>query len=358
MPPRWHNFDRLRVLATVGVISLHCGLLITTVLATERPDIVSAFNVGNAADSVGRFAVNCFFMISGALLLAPERSFRLWPQFRRVAIPLAVWVVIYLVANLALDARGQRQVGDGLKDVELSAPGNLIRSLVGLPPVYHLWFVYVLLAIYLLVPLLRAITDRPEPQRRQLLLWLLTLWAATLVLAWGKHYWDGFPVPYYESIRLLPPTYLGIFVLGYVIHHYKPAVPRWLFAAGAVAGLAWTFVGTWLAARSGAEDWMWSLDNVNPPVLLFSVGVFGWFATRDSSPGRLGGLTARLSALSFRVYLLHVLVLHLLFHLTPLRSMVRSDPVTLMVVLLVGTVLISTLLAWAIDLVRPIRRYV
>ncbi|MCW2752454.1 MAG: Surface polysaccharide O-acyltransferase, integral rane enzyme, partial [Aeromicrobium sp.] len=76
-PVRVYYFDYLRVWATVGVVTLHSAWLI--ILARQDPKIhvISQFNVANIYDSMGRFAVSCFFMISGALLLDPGHRFRL-----------------------------------------------------------------------------------------------------------------------------------------------------------------------------------------------------------------------------------------------------------------------------------------
>src|SRR5690606_11654973 len=129
---------------------------------------------------VGRFAVDCFFLTSGALLLDPARRFRLGPQLRRVAWPTLTWIVVYLAANVALNAAGLIGVQKGLRDPAAMSTEEIVRALLAGPAVYHLWFVYVLLAIYLVVPLLRPITELPEPDRRRLLSWLLTLWLVTI----------------------------------------------------------------------------------------------------------------------------------------------------------------------------------
>ncbi|MCR4514851.1 hypothetical protein [Aeromicrobium sp. 50.2.37] len=72
---RVHSFDRLRVLATIGVVVLHGGAGVIGPRAGEQTAFFSDVDAANVYDSVGRLAVSCFFMISAPLLLAPERSF-------------------------------------------------------------------------------------------------------------------------------------------------------------------------------------------------------------------------------------------------------------------------------------------
>lgn len=359
---RRHELDHLRVLSTLGVILLHTGALVVVAQRDSAPDLVSAFNVGNLADSAGRFAVNCFFMTSGALLLDPVRRFVLRPQFLRVALPTLTWIVVYALANILLNAQGRRGVGGTLKDPLGLEPTELVRALLGGPAVYHLWFVYGLLGIYLTVPLWRALTDRPEPQRRRLLLLFLALWAvADLVPRWGTFLLgDRFPVIYPMPLSAFPAGYVGLFVLGFVLSHYRDRIRvaplAWVLLA--VLGLTWTFVATWLAARDRDPNVFAAYDNLNPPVLLFSIAVFALFAGREWGPGPAWPLVLRFSELSFRVYLVHALVLHTLRVTTDLGTLVVDEPAIGVPAIYLVTVAISVLIAWLLDLVRPLRRWV
>lgn len=359
---RRHELDHLRVLATFAVILLHTGAIVVVVWRDSAPELVSAFNVGNLADSLGRFAVNCFFMTSGALLLDPVRRFVLRPQFLRVALPTLTWIVIYGLANALLREDGARGVNGTLTDPgELGLTG-LVRALLSGPAAYHLWFVYVLLGIYLTVPLLRALTDRPEPQRRQLLTWFLVLWlVADLLPRWGAWFLgDRFPALYPSPFAALPTGYVGLFVLGFVISHYRDRlrVPYLAWLALAVAGLGWTFVAVWQAASHGDPDVFAAYDNLKPPVLMYSIGVFALFATRSWGPGPAWPAVRRLSELSFRIYLVHALVLHTLRVTTDLGPLVEDRPIVGLPVIYVATVVISVGVSWALDLVKPLRRWI
>lgn len=358
---RRYELDHLRVLSTLGVILLHTGAIVVVAQRNSLPDFASAFNVGNLADSAGRFAVNCFFMTSGALLLDPVRRFVLRPQFLRVALPTLTWIVVYAIANIVLNDRGWRGVGGTLRDPLSLDPAELVRALLGGPAVYHLWFVYGLLGIYLTVPLWRALTDRPEPQRRHLLLLFLGLWAvADLVPRWGTFLLgDRFPVIYPMPLSAFPAGYVGLFVLGFVLSHYRDRIkvaPAAWVVVGAV-GLTWTFVATWLAARAGDPDVFAAYDNLNPPVLLFSVAVFAFFAGRERGPGPAWPLVSRFSELSFRIYLVHALVLHTLRVATDLGTLVDDQPALGVPLIFVATVVISTVIAWVLDLVPALRRW-
>ncbi|GAA3546936.1 hypothetical protein AFL01nite_28700 [Aeromicrobium flavum] len=359
---RRHELDHLRVVATLGVILLHTGAAVAVAWKASDPDLFSNFNVGNLADAGGRFAVNCFFMTSGALLLDPVRRFVLRPQFLRVAVAALTWIVIYSVANIALNERDLPGVGGRLSDPLGMPPEEFARALLSGPAVYHLWFVYALLGVYLVVPLLRAVTDRPEPQRARLVAWILALWLiADLLPRWGRFLWpDEFPVIYALPFEPLPTGYVGFFVLGFALSHYRDRirVPSVVWILAALAGLAWCFLEVWHAARSGDPDVFAAYGNFNPPVVLYSVAVFGFFATRHRGPGPVWPLVRRLSELSFRVYLVHALVLHTLRAATDLGPLIEDRPAVGLPAVYLATVVISVAVAWLLDLVRPLRRWV
>lgn len=360
-PGRRYELDHLRVVATFGVILLHTGASVLVLYRNTSPDLLSNFNVGNLADSLGRFAVNGFFMASGALLLDPVRRFALKPQFLRVALPTLTWIVIYGVANVLMSEHGLPGVGGTVQEPTQGSVGDLARNLLSGPAVYHLWFVYALLGIYLIVPLLRAITNQPEPDRRRLIVWFLVLWlVANAVVAWKVFFLADGPLIYSLPLQPLPIGYVGLFMLGFALTHYRDRlrVPSTVWVLLAVVGFTWMFVSVWHGARDGDPTYLAAYGNFNPPVLLYSVGVFAWFATRERGPGPVWPLVKRLSELSFRIYLLHVLVLHLLRYGTPLGPLMEDQPAIGLPVIYASTVVIASLAAWAIDFIRPIRRYI
>lgn len=361
---RHHELDHLRVLATFGVILLHVGAIVVVIWRDSTPDLVSQFNVGNVADAAGRFAVNCFFMTSGALLLDPVRRFVVRPQFLRVALPTLTWIVIYGIANVLLNQQDLIGVRGALRDLQgYDSPGAFVRALLADPAAYHLWFVYVLLGIYLVVPLLRAITNQPEPARLRLLSWFLVLWFAfdLVVRRWNPFFLREDAVSVHGlSLETFPTGYVGVFVLGYVLFHYRDRirVPGAAWLALAAVGVTWTFIAVWRAAEAGDPDLFRAYGNLYPPVLMYSVGVFAFFATKPRSPGPAWPLVRRLSELSFRIYLVHVLVMHSLRFTTDLGTLVAERPVAGLPLLYVLTVGISVLIAWSLDQVKPLRRWI
>lgn len=359
---RVYYFDYLRVWATVGVVLLHSSAAIYTATSKhDGVDYVSRFSLAALTDSAGRFGVGCFFMVSGALLLAAEHRFRLGRQLARVAVPLLVWSVVYLVANAGFDRAGKPKVYGS--NHEPQSLVSAVKSVFVGPVAYHLWFVYALVGIYLVVPLLRPLTALPDPRRKRLLEYALALWFVfSIVIPTAYRIAPGHLHLYAGAFPTVPVGYLGTFLLGYYLHRYGVrfrgrTVPPWVLATAAAAGLLLTALGAVLeqVLRSGSD---WPLDNLTPQVTLLAASVFLLARGRFDRPGRRYPLVALFSRLSYRIYLIHALVLHYLREISPLRGWYYDRPELSIVTMTVLTLAITFVIAWLIDQIRPVRNYV
>jgi surface polysaccharide O-acyltransferase-like enzyme len=142
------------------------------VLSTERPDAgldtirivaclmvvtINTCSVGfaqfgphwqtvNIYDSLSRPSVPLFFMVSGALI-APkiDNLSKVLKRVAKVGIPLVIWSAIYLVWFWVTAPNGMTDFRDR----------NAV-PIFGGPVTPHLWFLYTLIAIYLVVPMLQS----------------------------------------------------------------------------------------------------------------------------------------------------------------------------------------------------------
>lgn len=135
-------FDVLRVLAIFAVIILHVAAYIF-----NNANIASfTWQIGNFWDSLVRWGVPLFVMISGALFLDPKREItfnKLYSKnISRILFILILWSVFYASISFFY---GEHK-------------GDIIRLFVNIVlGHFHLWFLYMLLGLYMLVPLLRPI---------------------------------------------------------------------------------------------------------------------------------------------------------------------------------------------------------
>jgi surface polysaccharide O-acyltransferase-like enzyme len=358
---RVYYFDYLRTWATIGVVLLHSSSAIYSATSRHHVDYFSRFTFAAITDSLGRFGVGCFFMVSGALLLAAEHRFRLGRQLARVGLPLLVWSAVYLAANAALDHAGRPTVAGSNQE-----PQHLASALQAIfigPVAYHLWFVYVLVGIYLAVPLLRPVAALPDPIRKRLLEYALALWFVfTLAIPAAYNIAPGHMHLYSGVFPTAPVGYLGTFVLGFYLHRYgirfrgRP-LPAWVVTGAALTGFALTALGVVLeqVLRSGSD---WAFDNLTPQVTLFAASVFLLARDRFDRRGRHYPFIALFSRLSYRVYLVHALVLHYLRAVSPLHGWYQHRPEVSIVTMTVVALVIAFVIAWLIDRISVIRNYV
>ncbi len=353
---RIYYFDYLRVVASVGVIVLHTAALILNARRKLDVDLVSMFNVANGYDSLMRFPVNCFLMIAGVLMFAPQRRFRLGHQLRRIGIPFLSWSIVYAIAN-HLFVRRDQAIITGSYDGQgplLSAVTDFFTG----PLAYHLWFVYFLLGIYLVAPLLRPLMALPDDQSARLLRYALSLWLVfTVLLPTIGHVWPDAKPLYYASFPNFPTEYLGLPLLGYYLHITPFHIPRQWLLGGFLLGAGMTFAITYLE-QTQRDRSLWAFANLSPGVVLSSACVFLLAKATFTSKGRNYRWIALYSRLSFRIYLLYALVLHYVRTLSPLSDWYREQPILGIPTVAITTVVVTFAIAWAIDLIRPVRTYV
>lgn len=353
---RVYYFDYLRVWATVGVVVLHSAALIVTVNRQHDVDLFSKFTVGDIYDSLGRFGVSCFFMISGALLLAPNHRFRLGRQTLRILVPLIVWSAVYALGNVYF-AKQRLVTVNGSNPRDDSLPEALKAYFTG-PLAYHLWFVYILVGIYLTVPLLRPITALAPEIRERLLRYALALWLVfTVAIPTIRHIWPSLIAPYAPAFPDFPTGYLGIVLLGFYLHHHAPTIPRWLLVIGAAAGAGSTALLVYLE-QTRRDGSLWPYDNLTPQVAVFAACVFLLAKSTLDRPGRMFPFISVFSRLSFRIYLAHALILHYLRSISPFKDWYAANPLISIPVLAAMTLAATFALAWSLDRIKPLRPYI
>ena len=135
--------DVLRVIACFSVIMIHSS-------AQYVVKDIGSFNfwVGNIFDGLARIGVPLFIMISGALMLDKNYQFstqKIIKHIIRMIVFFVFWSVLYcFIFNIVDSIIIKHESIDIIKII-----GSLIKGH------YHLWFVYLIIGLYLIVPLLR-----------------------------------------------------------------------------------------------------------------------------------------------------------------------------------------------------------
>ncbi len=188
--------DLCRVLAIFGVVLIHaCGA--AALYEFGKIPMISWLGA-NFLDSLVRCSVPLFVMLSGALLLksysTPITLIQIVRRISKVLIPLLTWNVAYLI-----------YVSHYSK-----MPLNLL-SMFSVAPMYHLWFVYMIIGIYILLPVFQAlfvlVRDRKDLQIYLFVIWFLITCIPT--------YWQ---VPLFTLLQQASLFgYGGYFLIGGIV---------------------------------------------------------------------------------------------------------------------------------------------
>ncbi|WP_028596581.1 acyltransferase [Paenibacillus assamensis] len=307
-PNRIIHIDILRILSIVAVIALHT----TADVLIRSTDFNSAsWWISNVLNSIARFAVPVFFMISGAMMLKVHvtsyRSFyikRILPLF----IPLLCWSIIYdLYTQFYI-----LQVQTGLWEYVTGFAYRFIteRNYV------HLWFLYAIIAIYMTVPLIsKLVKVCSEKDLRYFIIGWFSISVVYPFVAEIALRVTGQPIyiPIMNKIHLFS-GFLGYFVLGYYLFHYDlpQRVKHVLFNIG-VASFFITPIATYFVSQyKGSLDELF-YGNFSITTFFMAVAVYLYYQNKETSMNeklnhKIQAVIGSLSKASFSIYLIHLLV--------------------------------------------------
>lgn len=296
--------DYLRVIAIFSVVMLH-----TSGHNWTNPTISSfQWSVLNLFDGSSRWGVAIFVMISGALFLGREVPLKklLLRNILRIVFSLVFWSTIFAFVDYCF-----YHTTNTLQE--------MIRDII--TGHYHLWFLYMIIGLYLIIPILNVIVKNIKIAFYFVVLAfvfaiLIPQGNQVLNLFWGNA--SEIINECLSSLKLhLILGYSGYFVLGYIICHIdfgkKAEVLIYCFG---IAGLVLTVGATELfnsvfGIRTGIFYESMTLNNAMVSIAIF---VFSKRYLKKSFLIKNKDVMCLLSKCSFGVYLIHPFIIEGLDH--------------------------------------------
>ncbi|UTA69830.1 acyltransferase [Emticicia sp. 21SJ11W-3] len=306
-----HWVTNLRVMATLTVVLLHAagyGSLHVKKIPLTDWWICHIINV------FGRFAVPVFVMLSGYLLIVKyeELSSFIKKRFSRIFVPFLIWSLLYMIWSNFKGVPSERTpwaLGDFISKILAGNGGGS----------GHLWFVYMLLGIYAITPVISRWIKGTETSanpltKRTEILYFLVLWFTGNVVYTLLNKWFGIEIKF--ELRYFS-GFIGYFVLGYWLGNSGTILPKSL--------LILSFLASWVLTAYICYDVSWQAgiyvydytDYLSVPVMLMSVLMFLLFKQHYDKPFA-PGIMAELDMSSYGMYLVHALILRILsrqFHI-------------------------------------------
>ncbi|WP_449373485.1 acyltransferase [Arthrobacter psychrolactophilus] len=286
---RIEYFDVLRAIAIIAVVVLHTAASRWYTL----PPSSTSWQALNIYDSMVRFCVPIFFMISGALFLQPERNITVRSLMRKSIPRLLLAFVLWSGFYAAWHGFGPNGHG--------SIRNTLAQFVLGY---YHLWFIYAMIGLYLITPLLRKIVEV------RAIAWYFVALAGVFASIAPMLV----PVPVVaealDKAQLhLVLGYSMFFVLGHLLNTatLSRKALMWCLLSG-LAGIIVTAVGTaWLSMLQG-KNTVFFYQYLTPNVIAAAVAVFcaaKYWGEKHTLSFGWRRFIGPISAYSFGIYMVH-----------------------------------------------------
>lgn len=317
-------FDVVRLVAMFTVVCCHATDPFNFYPGPESDNIADIKFWGAAYGALLRPCVPLFVMLTGALLLPVKGE--AGPFYRkrigRVFWPFLLWSVIYnlfpwitglmgLPPEVILDFFPY--AGEEAARQSLAVSGGYIADIpFNFSPLdSHMWYIYLLIGLYLYLPIFSAWVERAS---RRAKLWFLAAWGVTLFMPyyreyvdpyiWGACSWNEFYMLYSFA------GFNGYLLLGHYLRHTDWSRLRTLCVGLPmfVVGFCVTFFGfrhVTAQADITPEQLEMFFYYCSPNVALMTIPVF--MAAKQVRVERewLRRLLANLTACGFGVYMIH-----------------------------------------------------
>ncbi len=317
--------DVLRVYALVAVVLNHCFGYYDTV----KWQGTVVYYIDIILNSVTRFNVPIFFMVSGALILNEEKNlsvaYTIRKRIKKIMIPFVVWYVIYIIIHCIY-------TGDNIL-YQIGAAVISVRGYAG-----HLWYMYCLIIMYLITPLIMCFIIQAKDEHIHL---LLTLWLIfSVIVPFVQHFFPILQLPEYVNLNLLG-GYWGYYILGYELSKRQIRFSKSFEII--LIGFTWAITAILYAYDKKYIDSASSYFHgfLSPNIVLFSISIFlllkKIYETKKLSD-KINKIIIHISKLSFGIYLVHFLVRNVV------KAYINNSGITP-----VGDLLISPVLVFGIS---------
>lgn len=191
-----YNIEIMRMIAFVMVIVIHVSNYFCRAYGTISS---GEYAYSLMINSLARVSVPCFFMMSGALLLGRcETMQKALKRAFRFLVVLLAWTAIYYLFNTFYTKQGCDW-----------------KLLLEKPAEAHLWYLYVMIPIYFVLPFLQVLCQGLNEKLERAFVILGSVWLLVV------HVMPYFKLDLYYDLPILGDrSYIYYLFLGYLLSKY------------------------------------------------------------------------------------------------------------------------------------------
>lgn len=320
----------LRILATLAVLLDHISLVAVGAFETTNTEKWLL----NSLVHVTHFAVPVFVMITGSLLLQPDKVIDykkvLTKYVWRMVVVLTVCGTTFAWIEIFFESKhfAMQQIFQALLNMLEGKSWN------------HMWYLYMLIGIYLIIPIIKTAVNYLDTKSLDLILLILLLFTSLLPAV--EHY-TGFRFGVKFPINSVYVFYL---LMGYRmttmdLSSWKPFIGAMLLIIMAYYGMGY------LIYLNGYGSLSWMNKYNSPLMVVYSVITFVVIKSlicplKKQNISKLGGAFSRDS---FGIYIFHMLWVNVIY------KVVKFNPIQTGLWSLVLVLVVVALLSWGATLV-------
>jgi len=292
--------DFIKSVAIILVIIIHSS----SPILYQYPAVnINNWDFANLYDSMSRMAVPLFLMTTGALLLNSKTeslSSFYKKRFFKVLLPLLIWSLVYILYKYFI-----------LKN-NLNILDHFLKSLLR-PEYYHLWYLYMIIGIYLFLPIFKIFVSHSNTnlQIYFILLWVLSVSVLPTIQKFTN----------YEVYDFIPMTYgyIGYVLLGYLLFNKSifQKISKKLFIFSILCTLICIGIiynGTYLLSQNSMQFNGYFYEDLTLTTIIVSIFSFitlKYIGLKITSP-TLILIIKHISKASLGIYLIHPIFLDIL----------------------------------------------
>ncbi len=286
--------DLIRSVAIFLVILLHLSI---EPVAVPTNMINLAWWSSDFFNSIARPCVPLFVMLTGYLLLQPSKvneplKVFFKKRWARIGLPFIFWGAVFLIWLVIFD--------------KATLSWNYIVTAMLQGPYVTFWYLYMLVGLYLLTPILRVFVAYASDNIMKLLLVVWFVGSGLVPLG----YVFGYSLN--NNVFVLP-GWIGYFLLGAYLPKIKMKPRRWRLFALLAVGFAWTMIASALMQIYPGPETYYFYDYLTANVIVASVSLFLLLtsvpvASFEKIPASAKRLIHIIGKTTLPVYLFHMIL--------------------------------------------------
>ena len=331
----FYYIDYMRIFAMICVVFMHAASnALRMYLLSDNWMALSAVT------SLAFCAVPLFFMISGQLLLGSEKTGQIGYVLKRRIPKLVVPLVVYsAIAAIWLSY---------LRTATVTAGEwfQILKSGLTEPVMIHFWFMYTLIGMTLISPLLYGGVKILSTKKGCITLSIFIVAVVGLkTLYLFSPETAGSWIPYKVVSELwFFNGHIYALLIGWLLSRIPKNIPNWILVLTAVADLALIIWGTrWATEKFGAYTATFQSQNHGLEILLALCIFLLCKQNLNRSFGRLNSFLKPLANLAFPIYLLHNIMISILYFYDLPHERALDVGVATILVILICFLIIKTL---------------